>query len=91
MQLERGDTLILPAGGPLELSLGRTGTAKWAGAAIGVAAVIVVAAALTTSPTAPEEWGPLGPVGALVGGVIGSRIRRERWVSVRAHGVRDAP
>ena len=91
VQLERGDTLILPAGAPLEISLGRTGTAKWTGAAIGLGAVIVTAAVLTTSSTAPEEYGPLGPVGALVGGLIGSRIKRERWVSARAHGVRDAP
>ena len=74
-----GDTLALAARHERSVSLGRTGRRKWQGVLVGwLTGVGTVVADCGLASTCGEQ-NPLPLVGAVLGGVVGNQLRRERW------------
>lgn len=79
-----GDTLPLGPDHALSVSEGRTARRKWQGALVGwLGGVAAVVGDCGLARTCGEQ-NPLPLLGAVVGGVVGNQLRRERWVRASA-------
>jgi len=76
----RGDTVALAARHTRAVSDGRTARRKWQGVLVGwLGGVTAVVADCGLARTCGEQ-NPLPLLGAVLGGVVGNQLRRERWI-----------
>lgn len=86
----RGDTLPLGPDHALSVSEGRAARRKWQGALVGwLGGVAAVVGDCGLARTCGEQ-NPLPLLGAVLGGVVGNQLRRERWTRATAAGCAPA-
>lgn len=87
----RGDTVALAERHQRSVSEGRTGKRTLQGAVVGwLAGVVTVVSDCGLEKTCGEQ-NPIPLLGAAIGTVVGSRMRRERWLRATNAGCASVP